>query len=423
MELYRWRPDKINKIGEIFQIYFTIAKYYCFRCDYTMKDYHNRSIPWNFSTFKWAIISSLRSWMVIYIMFELLLFYYNDSILIKKIEQLLYYHSTYIIIYYIIFLIVLLETVWFRTFLAIIDYRFPFNTILYRYIENDSKHLTSKDQQILIKFFISRGFVSGTINRLVAIVTNLLLICCIYYRIFSDQYRTRILSIFYDIFCYILFTSQIIFFAGNCFIAMFFLLFTVKFFEKRFRHLIRCYHLVHERFVSRFNHDYILFYDEIIKFNDCAKDFLFLIEMASKCSIVTTVVFYGQNHETTINVYLIMMNTIQIFFFSTAVYFILSFFPSYNLTCYKNTSDYNARRQYLINRCCIQNWITKSSSRKTIKSNLFIQSIAENRLGFSCGRLFFINRHKILELFLLNFIFAFFIYKKFFIPNPRSLAM
>ncbi|KAH9501068.1 hypothetical protein DERF_011937 [Dermatophagoides farinae] len=51
--------------------------------------------------------------------------------------------------------------------------------------------------------------------------------------------------------------------------------------------------------------------------------------------------------------------------------------------------------------------------RAIIKSNLFVQTMTNNQLGFTCGHLFYITKYKYNELILMNIPLILMFYKLF----------
>nr|XP_027193782.1 uncharacterized protein LOC113788522 [Dermatophagoides pteronyssinus] len=97
---------------------------------------------------------------------------------------------------------------------------------------------------------------------------------------------------------------------------------------------------------------------------------------------------------------------------------LISCLPSYNEQCTKNLL------QWLVHLQWQSKFKRYSQIRQSIKTNLFIQSMTYNRLGFTCGPLFYINKYKFFELLMLNIPWILLFYKQIslLINNSHKLS-
>ena len=121
-------------------------------------------------------------------------------------------------------------------------------------------------------------------------------------------------------------------------------------------------------------------------------------------SIITSCIFYSRQitmNSTNILAMLILMSG---FIFTTIFYSRLMFPPKYN----------HHYCRLLLNQVARQAIIKHPDHRKKtiIKSNLFIQTMSNNRFGFHCGQIFFITKFQVVELFMMNLPLITLFYKK-----------
>nr|XP_027202634.1 uncharacterized protein LOC113796537 [Dermatophagoides pteronyssinus] len=185
---------------------------------------------------------------------------------------------------------------------------------------------------------------------------------------------------------------------GQLFISMKHLMFSIEFFCLQFKQLL--YHLnnilkrkqrqpqqqinhsnimfIDCLFWYYFHRPYIKLYNETLHLNYSLRSIFLSIELISKCSIIFCSLFYGRQ---------IQMNL-------TVIYSLVSSFPQLNQLCCSWLSNYNAQRQYyLLQRKQQQQQLITGNSlilntnnnRRTIRLNLFIQTLSTNQFGLTCG--------------------------------------
>ena len=149
-------------------------------------------------------------------------------------------------------------------------------------------------------------------------------------------------------------------------------------------------------FTNQFCHKYIILYSEIYRINQTAKTVLFALETISKSAIMIAAVFYSRQTKMSIVNTLFIFLMLLIFVFMNFVYSKIACIPSYNERCVQNLLHWLIRSQFHSKFKQIIRW------RQSMKANLFVQAMANNRIGFTCGPLFHINKYKFFEMLLMN---------------------
>ena len=145
-------------------------------------------------------------------------------------------------------------------------------------------------------------------------------------------------------------------------------------------------------------------------FNLTARNILFFIELLSKSSVVICLLFISQQTKMNIQITFVALAFMSSFFLLNSLYFRVAHMPSYNRICWQSIHRWIARSQWLSMQ---RNVFTNSFPlRYSIKSRLFIQTMTNNRFGFTCGRMFFISKFKYIQMFIMNFHMAIKFYKK-----------
>nr|XP_046916350.1 uncharacterized protein LOC124496833 [Dermatophagoides farinae] len=220
--------------------------------------------------------------------------------------------------------------------------------------------------------------------------------------------------------------------SGQFFISgTFFLFFLILFREKikRLRNLsssLLQYHanvsqyIVKRIFWNQFHFEYIILYGKISRLNESAKVILLAMEMIAKSAIMISCVFYSQQIKMVeANTFLVTIFII-VFLYVNIMYLRIAILPTYNEQCLRSILRWLIRSQWRHKFSDVQQ--NKQSTfyarivqrirwRQTLKSNLFIQATVNNRLGFTCGHMFHINKFKFTELIMLNIPYILMLYK------------
>ncbi|KAH9501071.1 hypothetical protein DERF_011940 [Dermatophagoides farinae] len=106
-----------------------------------------------------------------------------------------------------------------------------------------------------------------------------------------------------------------------------------------------------------------------------------------------------------------IMTAIFTFIFTNFTYSRIARIPEYNRKSTQYLLQWLSRSQFHNTR------LDASTSRmvelrQIIKSNLFVQTMTNNQLGFTCGHLFYITKYKYNELILMNIPLILMFYKQ-----------
>nr|XP_027200281.1 uncharacterized protein LOC113794361 [Dermatophagoides pteronyssinus] len=205
-----------------------------------------------------------------------------------------------------------------------------------------------------------------------------------------------------------------------------FIVFVIEFFQVKFEELDKLAKKVSNRhwtknefmkiFWSRFQVEYVKLYAEISDFNKSFSVMLLYMETVSKSSIIISCMFYSKQKEIGEYFMVAILSLMSTFVCVTSLYSRVARLPSHNRRCCKSIIKWLARTQWSSSKTKFKNTITRQGiiiiNRTTIKSNLFVQTMSENQLGFTCGHLFFITKFKYIELLLMNIPMIFMFYEQ-----------
>nr|XP_027204086.1 uncharacterized protein LOC113797841 [Dermatophagoides pteronyssinus] len=192
---------------------------------------------------------------------------------------------------------------------------------------------------------------------------------------------------------------------------------TKQLFDYRFNHRIPVIIKMRMNW-NDFYGNYIRIFDHTAKFNHDLKIVLLAMETVSKASIIFSTIFYSQKITETIPGAIFVICLFSFFCLSTGVYSRFSNFPSFNHRCYQHLLSWTIRISKLQSKINANRRKKRLrdllifSRRDLIKINLFLQTMKRNRLGFTCGKIFFINKFQYVELVLMNIPLTIMFYKK-----------
>lgn len=435
MDLTEWLPYKISNLRETFEIYFKFIKLYTFRVEYTMKEYYERKINLNLSNSKILIRQSLIGWIVC--SFLWILFLWPDCPYIihsNYVSSKIQIDGFYTIFAYTSIVIMLLEMMCYQALYAILNYDLYFNDVMQKLLRFDDRHLKPKSKRFLLIYFVYFGYLSGTVYRFFYAFLSIVYVCILLQ--FIHDFLRGIFTMIQMILSFILwlcFFDHVIFITGELFIVMFSFAFTCDFMLIRLKELAEspAWKTIRKGLVWNYPQQFRLKYSEIFHdittINRTFRDFFFIVETVSKTTIVYAVILYSKQTEFNIAFVFIFSLLIIIFLVTSTLYARVSFLYTYNDILGKYSTCWNANLQFILNRqqqnrkpLRFLNQTTKYPTkllRDRIRSNLFIQALTVNPIGFSCGRDFYITRNKSVELFFMNFIFILLFYKKFILAN------
>ena len=440
-------PSPIS-IRTIMQQCFQSWKQYAARIEYHPYDYQNHKIPWTLKTFRRTIIITFASAVNISFLITLVIGpeMIGLPISLNDMDHILHVNECRILAIYAIFTLLILEYMWLGVFRRILRYECRVNDIFIEYSchDNNCHYLCANIHRYFTRFILIANIFSGMIYRLLTAGISIVFILIVYGKILSYLHSqihllNIILFILIAIFVYI-HTSYTF---GQLFISMKYLLFMIEFFRLQSKQLlqdlleivlqrntINHHHyrqqrhckqiIINEHLIwQQFYRNYVKLYDDTSKLNCSLRAVFLSIEMISKCSIIFSSIFYGQQIHWNIFNSMFVLLLMCAFHSNMAIYSRVSLIPSYNEKCWHYLCDWNARKQYYLqcrrNQLIINNNhypLAKSFNHHTIHLNLFIQTISMNQFGMTCGQAFFITKYKYTQLFLLNFSLILLFYKK-----------
>ncbi|KAH7638045.1 hypothetical protein HUG17_9150 [Dermatophagoides farinae] len=373
LELIRHKYD--GKIFELLYEDFKVLKWFNFRMNFSLFDYENRCLSKNFATFKPTIWLTSISWMTIFLSIFMII-YPSNSVLIDLTiyEKMLNSNRSDLILIQIVVTFIILELLWIVFLIELLTYRSPLLSFLTIYLPNYEHKMDVKMRKILIKFQAFANFaITFSYLNVIAIMTIIgVIVPFLCFELYMKN-QINFIKFFTSIPFVIIIDMVIIFITGQLFVSGKWAYFSLIFFKERIKRLhnvslllIHYSHYSMERiFTNQFCHKYISLYSEIYRINQTAKIVLFALETLSKSAIMIAVVFY-------------------------------TCLPSYNERCVQNLHHWLIRSQFHSKFKPIIRW------RQSMKANLFVQAMVNNRFGFTCGPLFHINKYKFFEMLLMN---------------------
>nr|XP_027200279.1 uncharacterized protein LOC113794359 [Dermatophagoides pteronyssinus] len=340
----------------IFQRGFVYLKYFLFRLQFTLEDYQNKNIQWTWKTFRITFMLTSMTLTAIFCLGLLTLFPKDHPFMsFHNIETIL---ETDRMIAYRLYIINGIATIAIAYYWAIIFY---------------------KENLITLKESILSMFAFGLI------VTDLTYLI-------GQLFMTILLFI---IFVIELFQVKL----GELY----------KFVQKMFDHY-STYNGLKTIFWNQFQNKYVKLYAEIVDFNNSFDVMLFYIETVSKSSIIISCMFYSKQKEISQYCIMVIVSLMSTFICVTILYSRVARLPSYNRRCCKSIMNWLARTQWSSQESKFHSSMIINSM--IIKSIFFAQVISENKLGFTCGHLFFITKFKYIQLIILNMLLIILFYQK-----------
>ncbi|XP_027203861.2 uncharacterized protein LOC113797644 [Dermatophagoides pteronyssinus] len=428
-----------NGISDIFDKCFECLNYYLLRMDYSIIDYRKRHIHWTYRTFKWAVWITIISVILNSIMLTMI----NRPESVAGLplsfidfEETFDIQRTDLIIIHLVITFLMLDYLWFSMFKNILSYNFLVNDLLIKY--NDNNLMETRLQEYLIFFFGIIDYCSTLFYRLSAIILTLgYALFIIHVCRLNQNNKMTFLQWLLFLQLWTMFRFRLIYLMGQLFVAMKFVLFAVEFYRIQLIKILKIAKAIFTRTIDfkytanrrliwrNFHCEYLTLYLDAWKFDKTMRIIMFAIEMIAKSAIINCSTFYSkqQRMNTTNKGIIVLMGSAYLY--TKIIYSYVSLIPFYNQIFTRLIMNWNARiywyrfsrqknQQQSSNREQLKQqrfeaWITL---RYTIKSNLFIQTIKNNRFGINCGHIFFINRFKLVESILMDVMLVLLFYKK-----------
>ncbi|KAH9501065.1 hypothetical protein DERF_011934 [Dermatophagoides farinae] len=426
------RNDNVS-IMEMLSDDFILLKLYSFRMHFLLADYRDHRIKKTYETFKPSIWITIHSWTFILLITSIVIWPENDFIMdCKFYEQMLNVQRFDLIMLEIIVLSLIEEWLWLFFSKEAITYSCRYLDFLAFDLSEDRTKIDLKMKRYLIRYHSIMKFIT-TLIYFTVILWSMFLCIMLLYSIFFSYLDDNIYFIQFitSIPISILICTNIIYMSGQFFISGTFFLFFLILFREKIKQLknlsstLLQYHanvsqyIVKRIFWNQFYFEYIILYGKISRLNESAKVILLAMEMIAKSAIMMSCVFYSQQIKMVeSNIFLVAI-LIIVFLYINIMYLRISILPTYNEQCLQSILRWLIRSQWRERFSVVQpkqstfhdHIVQRIHWRQTLKSNLFIQAMANNRLGFTCGHMFHINKYKFTELILLNIPFVLMLYK------------
>ncbi|KAF7494151.1 hypothetical protein SSS_06936 [Sarcoptes scabiei] len=425
-------PFRVQKIEDIFPYYFQFLNTYLFRWQYSLEDYHRRQLSMQNSNLYWLLLCSFEAWASIG--YSTFITIYPDCKWLISLDD---YRSKIpligleIIAIYTTLLALWFENVWFQSFRSLCNYSFRSNDHV-RDVYVD-RQFTVENRKILLKYFITIGYLFGTFYSIFIVS---ILACYIYLIVYYLHliYCGSITNPFPFVSTMILTSFMIdhaIRLGGQAFLLFFCFAFTCDLLVCKLRqlrqsirsHLRRSNKIVSDEILKRFRQQYSNIFRKTSNINHDYRRFFLTIEIISKGSLVFSVIIHSKQITVSAPSIMLVIISLSIFLLTIIIYSRISYFDCINLKIFKLMNDQSARVQFILMRKKLLlpkkfHHKTNRSIRKkavpsiSMKSHYFNQSISTNQIGFTCGTLFYINKNRYAELLLMDIIFVFLFYKK-----------
>ncbi|KAF7496177.1 hypothetical protein SSS_03353 [Sarcoptes scabiei] len=395
MEITEFIPKKVNRMGEIFELYFKAIKKYGYRVDFSVEQYQNRSIVIDRKTFHSSFYSSCRSWfLILYFLFSLT---FHQEKFYKPIRIKDGIDLRIPVIALAIYLISI-EISYLSVLIEILTYRLKTVKVFDALINFHESKLTYINHcRLLRNFFVARllfGWVAKLIVFFSLILSSIVSIRSIL--ISRDNFELIREFITALIISYVT-VKHVAFIMNILFIVMVFFIFTLEFLAARLKQpidFIESYvydpiKIVRIRFdmMQSFVKDYAEIIWQIDRINHHTKREFFVGECIMKSLMILTAYLLQKQKKIDTLSFFVLFLTIEVAFVFNLLFYKASDLTDLNYKFYRIFTIYNARNQFvlrnkLINtrRCYFSNIL------KHIKTNLQIQSFPARPFGFSVER-------------------------------------
>ncbi|KAH7638044.1 hypothetical protein HUG17_9149 [Dermatophagoides farinae] len=395
-----------------------------FRLNFPLSDYYFHRVSINFVTLKPAFLITTISWLTISV-FLSMIFFPNNQLLIttKHYEEMFKTPALNLLFSQLVIMFMILEYLSFFYMKETLMYRCSLIDLLAVDIPVQEKKFTTKMRQNLIKLFVIINFIATItyLNMIILILSISILMNYLYLPFYLDN---RITMIQFST-CFLLsmlLVMKIISLAFQLCTSGKLFLFYLLFFIYRIKQLYRISwsiiiaslhssYLAKKRFWFHFFREYIILYGTTVRLNRSVKVALLIIELINKSLVIFGCVFYSKQTGMTVVNAVFIMTAILTFIFTNFTYSRIARIPEYNRKSAQYLLQWLSRSQFHNTRldASIKRMV---ELRPIIKSNLFVQTMTNNQLGFTCGHLFYITKYKYNELILMNISLILMFYKQ-----------
>lgn len=436
---HRWM--KLKKINQIFEFYFISFKKYSLRLDYSFEEYERKTIVWNFKRLRRFIWITLRAWFVIISLFIIIQWPRATKFGIHHLDARISIDRYDLLYGHILILTLVLEIASYRFLRLLFCYDLRMNRTLRNLIEFDRNGFDAMPNDILdslIKNHLMLALflrISYNLVHIALILMHLYFFCDWFLEYLSNRLglvqMITVIAINHQLY------RQSFFITGQLLFDIFSFSFVGKYYLKKFQHFVELFrktftndyginkmkriHLI--RNFHRFCCKYVEQSYEIASWNHSVRGSFFIIETFSKCSMIFLVLFY--EGQTKINMLSLLIICLGLDFSAILVCFLakISTFDTLNGVLSRSMLSQQSRiyseRFRLKSNDCVGYKNDSTTNRfalnDEIRRNFFVQNIASNPMGFSCGNIFHITKFKYFEMQSLNCVLILLFYKRFFL--------
>lgn len=405
-----------KNIGEIFCRCFECWKHLSHRLEYSLECYQNHCIKWNFHTLKRTIHMTTRAWIIIISLLWIIIWPHDRLFMnVENFDEISQIKRSDLVIIELIIIFIVLEWMWFHIFKGIWIYRSSWNDFIVINYRFDDHQLRQDFHEYLTNFYVITHSIAKLLYAISAVTLIIFNILFIHLSIgFYLNFKITLIQLMMTMSVLSMLVHHLILMMGQLFLSLNYTIFVVEFLKIRLKQLHTFLRIEFKlfRFTTvanfrkiwkKFYPNYIRIYSETIKMNQTEKIIFFNLELISKSAIIISALFIGQQLKMNIMNTFVALVFIIVFCYTTLLYSRVSYLPFYNQLCSRALMDGVARQKPIP-------FVLKHFY--SIKSHLLIQTMANNRLGFTCGEMFFITRFKYIQLFILNFHLIIKFYKK-----------
>ncbi|KAH7638041.1 hypothetical protein HUG17_9146 [Dermatophagoides farinae] len=418
------RQNDNGLITRIFTEDLMMVRLITFRMNFSLIDYRYHRITLKYKTFKPAMVMTPISWIMITI-FLSLIFWPNNRLLItaKHHEEMFKTPAMDLLFIQMVIMYTFLEMLWSFFMNEVLMYRSPWIDLLAIDIPIQEKKLDNKMRQNLINFIVIINFMTTILFLIMMVIMFSIGILMNYWylpfyldsRLTLIQYITGFPSTF-------LFAIDVIYTFAQFVTSAKLFLFYLLFFSCRIKQLYRIsrslinrsfysYNLAKKIFWQQFFREYIILYSQMVRLNRSVKVILMFMEITTKSFVMICCVYFSKQSTVTVVNSIFILMAIITYIFTNFSYSRIARIPEYNKKCVQYLFQWLARSQFQNKRldASIKRMV---ELRAIIKSNLFVQTMTNNQLGFTCGHLFYITKYKYNELILMNIPLILMFYKQ-----------
>lgn len=217
-----------------------------------------------------------------------------------------------------------------------------------------------------------------------------------------------------------------IFIDGNLFFELFNFAFVRHFYMKKFENLVRSFLEFSNRsqnvqisnfraVLLDFNKEYLYQSLQLAYTNQSRRECFFIIETMAKCAIIFVMLFCHGQREMNLYSYTVVWMIAILCLLNGLLLAKISSFHLLNEHLFSLMISWQCRFQFQRSRkpSFHHKLYRYFPPINEIKRNFFIQSVAKNPIGFTCGRYFRITKLKYIELQLMNGVLLILFHKRF----------